>query len=205
MFWYLLLAHLLADYPLQWNWLLEAKGSWRGLLIHATIMFGVMLVLVGLQAWLPLLLLALLHMLIDRAKSRLSRRWPERVASAYLIDQFVHVLILVVFALIISRGAGAFDAPRWVSYAVGYLLATYVWGISERIIAKSDQSYSAELVRQFWPRLILRAALLTGFVLVLPVAAMAAIPYFSSSNGRRALFTDLYVVLASRIIIQIGA
>jgi hypothetical protein len=204
MFWYLLFAHLIADYPLQWNRLLEAKGSWRGLLIHVSIVFGVMLVLVGLEPWLPLLLLALLHMIIDRAKSRLSRRWPKRIVSSYVIDQFVHLLTLVAFALLITPDKGTFDAPQWVIYAVGYLLATYVWAISERVIAHSDQSYSAELVRQFWPRMIMRAILLTGLVLVLPVSGMAVIPYISSS-GRRALLTDVFVVLGARIVIEIGA
>lgn len=205
MFWQLLLAHLIADYPLQWNWLLEAKGRWRGLLIHATILFAVMLILVGPESWPALLLLAIVHLLIDRAKYLLSLRWPTYVVSAYVVDQAVHLLSILAFAQILTRATGPAVAPEWVIYAVGYLIVTYVWSISERVIAHSDPAYLAELSRQFWPRQMLRALMLTGLVLLVPVAALAAVPYLSSSSGRRAIFTDLCVVLAARVVIQIGA
>src|SRR4030042_686489 len=95
MFWQLLLAHFLADYPLQPRWLLAAKQRLWGLLLHVTIHFLTALLLVGDLRWkllLPLLGLASVHFLIDLTKYRLAVTRPAWVRLPYFIDQALPLL-----------------------------------------------------------------------------------------------------------------
>jgi hypothetical protein len=98
MFWQLLLAHFLADYPLQPRWLLAAKQRLWGLLLHVTIHFLSALLLVGDVRWkllLPLLGLALVHFVIDLTKYRLAVTRPAWVRLPYLIDQLLHMVTIL--------------------------------------------------------------------------------------------------------------
>ena len=72
MFWTLLLAHLIADYPLQSSWMVRAKRTLGGLTLHVAIHIVVMLILVGPalpQVWLPLAAIALVHFALDAGKN----------------------------------------------------------------------------------------------------------------------------------------
>src|SRR4029079_4542500 len=108
----LFLAHLIADYPLQTNWLGQAKRHWPGLTIHVAIHLLVLLVIclpyTGLL-WPYLLALAATHFAIDAFKNFLARRRPHWVNGPYLFDQLLHLISI----LAISYWANATLPAGW--------------------------------------------------------------------------------------------
>jgi len=93
----LVTAHLLADFVLQPDWMVERKREWPILLLHVVFVGGLAAALLG---GLPLRLLALVtvtHGIMDAIKVRMSPpRWTE--IGAFSIDQAVHVAVLVLAA-----------------------------------------------------------------------------------------------------------
>ena len=95
MFWYLLLAHFIGDYPLQTDWMVRFKTHWYGLALHLLIHMATTLVLVlwigGQDLVLLRYLIALLviHLAIDVFKNQISARYPDHFVSAYFFDQFL--------------------------------------------------------------------------------------------------------------------
>lgn len=96
----LLLGHLLADFPLQTNWVMRHKLEHRwGVLLHASIHGAVTATL--LNSWrasLPLLVtLVLIHFSIDWLKLHL----PSKTATrGFLLDQLAHLVVLGMLAII---------------------------------------------------------------------------------------------------------
>ncbi|PJI91517.1 uncharacterized protein DUF3307 [Yoonia maricola] len=82
----LLLAHLLADYPLQNGWIIANKKKPAAMAAHIGVVF--LLTLIALKGQvLPALTIAVLHLGIDLIKTHLA---PETL-WAYLADQLAHV------------------------------------------------------------------------------------------------------------------
>jgi hypothetical protein len=217
-FWNFLLAHFLADYPLQNSWMVANKNRLSALMLHAGIHFAVLLVVIS-PAWLELwpfcFMLAAIHFLIDYGKIALSTTKPDWVTLPYLVDQCLHYLSLAAVAWWIGQTRGSitlFLDPVIAILVTGYLLATYVWAISEKVLTTSQPEYRQELASGFWPRIAARALLLTGLLGFLypglPGKAWsiqgAALPYLSGNYARRALFTDLLVTAGAWLFI-IGA
>jgi hypothetical protein len=221
MFYYLFLAHLLADYPLQPNWLVSKKTRWGFLAVHALIQFLTSIVIVwifysltGLLTWPYLLLLAGIHLLIDSVKNFLSRKRSGWVKIPYLVDQLLHLLSAAIIALLIQNQFGivAFPTnPGWVVVAIAYLIVTYVWYISERVMTYDDPGYRQSVINNSWSRMLFRAVFLTGILglwiwggkmLILP-AVSVYIPYQAKQFGKRALLTDIAVTLGVFIFIVV--
>lgn len=94
----LLLAHLIADFPLQTSTIYALKvQSWKGVAIHVLLHVVVTaLLLQPLLTMLPLLLiLGVAHFIIDYAKVQWAteRQWP-----GFLVDQMAHLLVVAVLA-----------------------------------------------------------------------------------------------------------
>lgn len=218
MFWLLYLAHFLGDYLLQPGWLVVAKREWPGLTLHVSLHLATMLVLVGSirrLIWPYLLLLAALHFAIDVLKNLFFKYRPQWVVGPHLFDQFLHLLSILLVTNLIQGAVPENLLPEnqvWPVYAIGYLVATYVWFITERILSYGDEAYQREVIVQLWPRIITRAVLLTVFLLgwrfllaAVPVAvATVQIPYLSGTYGRRALVTDLCVALVITLFVQLA-
>jgi hypothetical protein len=213
MFWYLVLAHLLGDYPFQPDWLVANKRRTWALLLHGTIHFMFMFVLVGqvrLQLLPQLLTLTVAHVIVDAMKTRLSTRQSLTVASSYILDQAIHVVLISLTAYWIGISMPADLTSQTWGWAVilsGYVFVTYVWGTSERLLTDSLPRYKAEVIAQMWPRMISRAALFTlGLFLLsrqtnVTLLASLSLPYLSGVYRRRALVTDLIVTLATTVIV----
>ncbi len=106
MFWYLLLAHFLGDYPLQSDWMVAHRKRIVVRLLHGAIHFGVMALLtvtVVLRTWPYLLLLTVIHMLIDFGKTWITPRLPAWRVPLYFIDQAVHFLAIGLVAAWIEK------------------------------------------------------------------------------------------------------
>ncbi len=184
MFWYLLLAHFVADYPLQPGWMARQKIHFKVLLLHVTIHFITMLVIVwgaAPQLWPYLLALAGIHFLIDTGKNTVVKLRPQWISGPYLIDQTFHYLSIGLIAVWIDRSATPFNLPLSQTVAiiaVGYLLVSYVWLISERVLTSSNPRYQKLIMEQGWQRMLVRAALLT----VLLITGRLATGSFTALN-----------------------
>jgi hypothetical protein len=217
MFWHLFLAHLVGDYPLQSEWLIENKRSLWGLSLHTAIHLALMLLFIGVasaQVWPYLLVLALVHFLLDLAKSRLLRRWSKRATLLYVGDQALHILSIFLVANWIERDVPPSLLPInavWPIYTIGYLMVTYVWYITERLFTELDKKYQKELEQYFWPRMVTRAGLLTLFLfaggfLEFAVGAMAIrLPYMAGPYRRRELLVDIFVSLVVAIFVLLAS
>ncbi len=94
----LFLGHLIADFPLQTAWIYRYKTeSWLGVLLHSAIHVFVTALLIGplSSTILLLLLLGILHFITDYTKVHIA---ANQQTPGFLIDQFVHIVILIVLA-----------------------------------------------------------------------------------------------------------
>jgi hypothetical protein len=211
MFWQLLLAHLLADFPLQPRWLVEAKQRPDGLVLHVGIHFLTTLLLVGDLRWQllpPVVALALVHFVIDLAKYRLAVIRPAWVTLPYLIDQAVHVLTLLGAARWIAARVEPPAVEPWMIYAIGYLGVTHVWFVTERMLTWPDKHYQQVLEQGLWPRMVARALMLTALLILGLGPAMLAtawLPYRRADQGGRALLTDLAVAAVVAVLLRWAA
>lgn len=170
----MLAGHLVADFWLQpssWVHHKKSKGWKSGkLLIHSFVgaIFPVLFTLqTGLWWFVPIIFVS--HFLIDAIKLR----FKDSVA-AFLIDQMLHILVLLVLALFlnkitISENYGAF----WI-YAVGFILVTNPLGILTGMFLKTvteAKSATAKLDASAWIG-ILERILIVIFILMSQFAAI---------------------------------
>jgi len=99
-FWYLILAHLIADFPLQSDkiYAIRLKHKW-GVLLHVGIYFLTNLVIAFpflryRQFWFAILFLAVTHLIEDWAKIALTRKAIQDSLGLFFIDQVVHVFFI---------------------------------------------------------------------------------------------------------------
>ena len=136
LFWRLLLAHLVSDFPLQTGWIFREKTthSW-GVVYHGSLTgilgFAVLWPYLRFpRTWVVLLVLWLFHILLDKGKIALSSRAVRARWLVFVGDQVVHVVaILVASFLIDGRILGAevplYGSDRFFQLACAYLVATY--------------------------------------------------------------------------------
>jgi hypothetical protein len=105
LFWRLLLAHLIADFPLQTDAVFAVKKDQRwGVILHATI-FGLTAVLLTrpylnhTEMWLGLVFLWSGHIAIDKTKLVLSGRGGRDHLGYFLIDQALHIGAIALWCL----------------------------------------------------------------------------------------------------------
>jgi len=167
MFWLLVLAHLIADYPLQPDWMVRAKRGLPGLLLHVGIHFCVTAVVLGLGGadfWLPALALAGFHFVIDLGKNLVNRLRPQWVSGPYLIDQVFHYISMVIVYRWMPANPGI-QTPPVVYLAIAYLGITYVSFITERILSHARPAYRELVDRTRWRRILTRALIMSGLLL----------------------------------------
>jgi len=219
MFWLLLFAHFLADYPFQPDRLVAAKRSWIGQVIHAFIHLVVTVILVGAvrtRIWPALIVLTFTHLMIDIGKSALSKIRPQWVVAPYFIDQLLHIVSIWIVAQWISTQIPetlAPDTTRLIIYGIAYLITTIVWYVSERMITWANPQYRTQVQEQSWSRMISRAVLFSLFLFLLGMAPFqgriqssllvtAAIPYLSGQYRLRPFLTDVGVALVGVIFVS---
>jgi len=213
MVWILLLCHFTADYPLQTDAMVIAKKQFWGLTAHVAIHFITMLVImVGiLRLDLALVLpgifaLTALHFAIDTWKNILSKLRPSWVIFAYLQDQVLHSVSILLVAFWMESDADMLDSvPElpWIIPMLCLVLATNVWFVTERVLAYRNSKYQQWVNAQSWPRMIGRALMLGAWFLgwnmwALLVLFFGLIYHWPDLAGRfhtRALLIDVNVVL----------
>ncbi|HMN26529.1 MAG TPA: DUF3307 domain-containing protein [Caldilineaceae bacterium] len=220
MFWPLFLAHLLADYPLQSDWMVQAKKTWPGLATHVAVHLATMLIVLNgflrfeWHATLPAILaVAVLHFAIDTWKNILARRWPQWIIGGYLQDQALHVISLLLVAYWQARtssGAPFAIATPWLLYVCGFILVTHAWFVTERVLAYRDKVYQQWVSAYLWPRMTGRALLfsilLAGWNLWGLLALIVALTLYwcelTNLGRRHPLLIDSGVVLMVSTLTQ---
>ncbi|MBO9464521.1 DUF3307 domain-containing protein [Tropicibacter sp. R15_0] len=109
----LLLAHVLADFTFQADWMVRRKQQPLVLLCHIAVVFALTTLLLG-GIWQVALVVSLAHLIIDAIKT-----WalPDHIRTglrAFLIDQAAHILTLVCAAI---WWPGAITQGIWADYA----------------------------------------------------------------------------------------
>lgn len=205
MFWLLLFAHFLADYPLQSNWMVNNRGRTEVRLLHVTSHFVVSLVFTLIYlpaAWPFLIILAGIHFLLDSGKFYFSQTKPDWVIFPYLLDQILHIFSIILVSIMIARFTNVPPfaiQPVWLILSIAYLVVTYVWYISERTLSVHNQAYLQQVVDKEWSRMVARAVFLTIPIIVwldipkLFVTSALVFPYKMRYFGVRALFTDITI------------
>ena len=214
MIWILLLCHFTADYPLQTDAIVIAKKQVLGLTAHVAIHFITMLVvMVGILRMDSALALPAIsaltgfHFAIDTWKNILSKLRPGWVIFAYLQDQVLHIgsIVLVAFWLESNAGgiAGIPESLRIVIPALGLVLATHTWFVTERVLVYRSSEYQQWVNAQSWRRMIGRALILIAWFIGWNLWALLAlivglVHHWLDLKGpfhSRALLIDVAVVL----------
>ncbi len=99
---WIILAHYIADYPLQGDFLAQTKGKyWYSLLAHSVIYgltIALALKLLGLFAIWKAIALIISHMVIDYKKATAKNK--EKALTTYLyIDQALHIAINIILVV----------------------------------------------------------------------------------------------------------
>lgn len=126
----LLLAHILSDFVLQTDKMVESK-KWNSLymLVHIGVVFCCTLILSGGLLKLSILVAAS-HWLIDSVKVQVQSQNRLKQNVLFAIDQFLHLLVLVALWFLhfdlFSRVCETIALP-FVNYKFSLILLAYAW------------------------------------------------------------------------------
>ena len=220
MFWSLLLSHLVADYPLQTDAMVQAKKTAPGLTAHVGVhLFTMLAVLSGLlnlewqMVWPYVLAVTLCHFGIDTWKNVLSKLKPQWVIGGYLQDQVLHLIsiLLVAFWAAQVTDQAMFAIPTtWVIYGSGYVLVSHAAFVTERVLSYQAKAYQHWVGEQMWPRMMSRMVLYSAFLIGwnvwggLAVVGSLLLSWFDLAGPYRwwALAIDLGVVAVVILLTQ---
>ena len=169
----LFLAHVIADYLMQWSWLVANKRRPLALGIHITLVFLAMLLTTWtFSPW--FLVLAAMHLAIDSLKTFV---FPSGFVS-YVADQALHVISIFAVAVLapeiwtVSPLSGIPHLPLAFMLTAGILFATRGGQYAVAILMQNQGEPSPHGVILGW---IERAALCTALIIGLPWAAAAVV------------------------------
>ena len=156
---HLILAHFLADYPLQSNRLVAYKTKhFAGIVLHSlthvatSILLGLPFVLQG-RFWMAVLAVFLTHNLIDKTKLWAQKKYHRVNAFVfYVLDQVAHLGVIVLSSWLWLRNLMPDFGGAWFSfyanrmlmnYFLALILVTYFYDVSRwtYLNAKKPQPY----------------------------------------------------------------
>lgn len=117
----LLVAHLIADFPLQPDWMIERKGNPAVLALHAALIFTTAGLALG--AWPPALLAILLatHLIMDAIKVYLLKD----TLRTFTLDQAVHLVVIAALSYVYPQTL----AQGWWTHLQDAWLTAYLVGL----------------------------------------------------------------------------
>ncbi len=144
----LLLAHLVADFPLQTNSIVKMKSRGnKGLGLHVFVHIVVLILLIKdpLRYWPTLLFLAIAHFITDWAKVRVHTKVQT---PGFLFDQFIHIITLAFLATMMPDMTSTL--PSWfllpaIALALIPALLTLFWVIANDISRQKGYAASSKL------------------------------------------------------------
>jgi hypothetical protein len=145
----MLLAHIVADYVLQWDGLARWKSErLSGVIVHGGIVLVVtwLLSLPYTREWWPYaLLIGLTHTLIDALRTRVGRVSGRTALGLFLLDQALHLaIILAMLSLsgylvqgqIVEAVVHQAQDVRLLTFLIGYTFITMPAGIIVRFLVQ---------------------------------------------------------------------
>jgi len=128
-----MLAHMIADYPLQTDWVFKVRHAHRsGILVHILLQVLTTIILLSpyllnLRTWLVIAGIFVTHLLIDQIRK--NNIW------VFLLDQVLHLGVIIA-ATLAMRGVEPMSLPIWLAnfwfnnalimILVGFLTASFV-------------------------------------------------------------------------------
>lgn len=150
----LLLAHVVADFIFQPNWMVEKKQNLSVLLCHVAIVFAMSVLALG-GGWIPAVIVAVLHLLVDAIKIWWFPKEKGREAFAFFADQIAHVLTIFFVTYFWSDVLGSGWWAPWIGSAMkpaifvtGFLVVVYVGGYA---VGAITSIYASEFAGQGLP------------------------------------------------------
>lgn len=227
LFWRLLLAHLIADFPLQTDavFAVKKKKGW-GVLLHGTL-FGLVAILLvkpflKMEAvWGGLLILWLFHIAIDKGKLILVGSGCRDHLAFFLLDQAFHIGSVVLVSQLLNRAPQvtaiatdleanvlmvklgiAYVVSVWASPLICFYVRTAV--SSQRLGFKTQQPFSRRILG-YLERLMLTAIVAVGgrLFFLSPLVFLPRVSFSFFADERT--FSQWELVLGSIIAIIAGA
>jgi len=184
----LLFVHLLTEYPFQTNKVFVWKSkNLGGVALHVFIYFSLALIITWPE-WqllnslvLFILASALVHLVIDELKNIYIRRTKRDDIYAFLVDQTLHVLTLLVLFWVYPLGqlnAITQSSPlineASLSFAIGLVLSTYASSIFIYYLRKTyfaeRLKYQRDYLRMFWRLALYLLWVMQSYLVILIVA-----------------------------------
>jgi len=139
-FWRLVLAHLLADFTLQFDIVnrLKRKSGW-GMLIHCLTHLVTSVALtwqylgdvwftaggLAVNGWQALLLMFVVHYAVDELRVYSMKSWYKDNTLSFLVDQIVHVYVLFLISPIVVPEPGLLMGETWAAIGSMLVLVTH--------------------------------------------------------------------------------
>ncbi|MEM7347651.1 MAG: hypothetical protein AAF485_25740, partial [Chloroflexota bacterium] len=147
-------------------------------------------------------------------KNFLTDWYPNKTLQLYLLDQIFHFIsigaVTIWFAQLNGNRLAWIVANPLTILIMGYLLVTYVWFITERVLAYQDYTYRQFVIEHKWSRMLARTLLLTMFLLswdrletAMIATPLLAWPYGQGAYQSRIIYIDLGLVLIVTIFVQL--
>jgi len=127
----LILAHFLADYPMQSNRLVAYKSKhFAGIVLHSLthVLTSFLLTLPFIASgklWLGIAAIFVTHNLFDEIKVNLNRRFPTHFFLFYVIDQIAHWLVIVAVSCYSGLVSTTFAGP-WLNFYTDQTLMRFL-------------------------------------------------------------------------------
>ncbi len=188
LFFKLLFVHLLTEYPFQTNKIFEWKSKHLGgVALHVSIYLGLALA-ISWPEWqtvnsLVLFILgtALIHLMIDELKNIYIRRTKRDDIYAFLVDQILHVLTLMLLFSFYPLGqlkaisqSTALINEAGLIFACGIILSTFTASIFIYYIRKTfftaRLKYERDYLRMFWRLALYLLWVMQSYLIILGVA-----------------------------------
>lgn len=123
----LLLAHVAADFIFQTKKMVEGK-TWKSsyMWLHIAVVF--ILTFIATPIWTVALIIAALHWLTDSGKISIKAKYPDKEHLLFILDQLVHVIVLVlVWSYFFVNFGAVYNALVWPfnEYKTSLLLLGY--------------------------------------------------------------------------------
>lgn len=227
----LILAHLIADFILQFEELYRLKvRSFLGHLLHALIHGLVSLLLLwpyldSLQVWVFVTAMVLVHLLQDLIKYSATKKTPANTFVYFMTDQCCHVLVLAtVFFLPISREVrgiacgsildALYRQNLWTLAAIFFITLTFAGSYILNAFAKSYLKApsplflitSPEMAHAILERSLVAGIILTGgpawTLLLIPCAGVLRLPFKRLRDRTAFLLSLIYAVLITLLFQQ---
>jgi len=182
LFYRLVLAHLLTDFPFQPNWVFRLKVRYKwGVVLHGSIS-GVLSFILAYpflnnpRIWTYLILLWILHIFQDRAKIVYNLQSERNTLWTFLLDELLHIG-LIFLACLGSRDimpslsinpswlSDLYYHDKFIAGGIFYIIATYGATIfisyAHRLIVHTETGFSVPSASEKYFGIIERALLVT--------------------------------------------